>query len=94
MIQYTGSVDFSRSDKPRFRNPGTCISLKCSGLSCRVLVNDDVIDGTREIKCIANSITCCGGHPTVVEHQKIAAELTAYIKKLMGSNPDSRVGSI
>jgi hypothetical protein len=45
LIRYTGRIDFSMPDKPRFWNPGTYISIRFRGSYCDILVNDEEAGG-------------------------------------------------
>lgn len=45
-IQYTGRIDFSDPQKPRFWAPGVYISTRFAGPSCEVVVNDEQLGGT------------------------------------------------
>ncbi|MFI5161733.1 MAG: SGNH/GDSL hydrolase family protein [Sphingobacteriales bacterium] len=44
-IQYFGRIDFSNPLKPRFWAPGVYIRAKFKGISCEVLINDQVQGG-------------------------------------------------
>ena len=45
-IQYTGRVDFSNPELPRFWSPGVYINIKFIGTSCEVVLNDEMLYGT------------------------------------------------
>ena len=42
-FQYTGRIDFSDPDKPRFWSSGVYIVAKFQGTSCRIILNDEVL---------------------------------------------------
>lgn len=42
-IQYTGRIDFSNKALPRFWSPGVYITIKFTGSSCRIIVNDEML---------------------------------------------------
>jgi hypothetical protein len=44
-IQYTGRIDFTNPVLPRFWQPGVYITMKFSGTSCEVILNDEVLWG-------------------------------------------------
>jgi hypothetical protein len=46
-IQYTGRIDFSNPKVPRFWQPGVYINVKFVGESCEVILNDEVLWGTK-----------------------------------------------
>jgi lysophospholipase L1-like esterase len=46
-IQYTGRIDFTNSKLPRFWQPGVYISTKFAGSNCQVILNDEVLWGTK-----------------------------------------------
>ena len=45
-FQYTGRVDFSNADKPRFWSSGVCIKAKFKGNYCAVILNDEILYGS------------------------------------------------
>lgn len=44
-FQYTGRIDFTNPQAPKFWNPGVYIKAKFKGSSCTVLLNDEVLYG-------------------------------------------------
>src|SRR3982750_1517514 len=44
-FKYTGRVDFTNPEKPRFWSPGVYITTKFKGSSCRLLINDEELFG-------------------------------------------------
>lgn len=46
-IQYTGRIDFSNKMLPRFWQPGVNINVTFEGSRCEVIVNDEVLYGTK-----------------------------------------------
>lgn len=46
-IQYTGRIDFSNPQKPRFWAPGVYITMRFAGPSCAVVVTDEVLGGSK-----------------------------------------------
>ena len=45
-IQYTGRVDFSNPQKPRFWAPGVYLTTRFTGPSCEIVMNDEVLGGS------------------------------------------------
>jgi lysophospholipase L1-like esterase len=45
-IQYTGRIDFSNPQLPRFWQPGVYISFRFRGNACEVLLNDEILWGS------------------------------------------------
>ncbi len=45
-IQYTGRIDFSNPQLPRFWQPGVSISFRFSGTTCELLLNDEMLWGS------------------------------------------------
>lgn len=45
-IQYTGRIDFSNPQLPRFWQPGVYISFRFSGNTCEFLLNDEMLWGS------------------------------------------------
>ncbi len=45
LIQYTGRIDFTNPNLPRFWQPGIYITLKFKGKKCEVILNDEVLWG-------------------------------------------------
>jgi lysophospholipase L1-like esterase len=45
-IQYTGRIDFSNPQLPRFWQPGVYISFRFRGNACEVLLNDEMLWGS------------------------------------------------
>ncbi len=45
-IQYTGRIDFSNPQLPRFWQPGVYISFRFSGNTCDLLLNDEMLWGS------------------------------------------------
>jgi lysophospholipase L1-like esterase len=45
-IQYTGRIDFSHPQLPRFWQPGVYISFRFRGNACEVLLNDEMLWGS------------------------------------------------
>jgi lysophospholipase L1-like esterase len=46
-IQYTGRIDFTNPKLPRFWQPGVYITAKFVGTSCEIILNDEVLWGTK-----------------------------------------------
>ncbi len=44
-IQYTGRIDFTNPQLPRFWQPGVYITFKVKGSFCKVIINDEVLWG-------------------------------------------------
>jgi lysophospholipase L1-like esterase len=44
-IQYTGRVDFSNSEKPKFWASGAYVQIKFSGTYCKLQINDELLWG-------------------------------------------------
>src|SRR5262249_48648533 len=44
-FQYTGRIDFSDPDKPRFWSSGVYIVAKFEGRQCKIILNDEVLYG-------------------------------------------------
>ncbi|GGH12870.1 SGNH/GDSL hydrolase family protein [Mucilaginibacter phyllosphaerae] len=44
-FKYTGRVDFTDPQKPRFWSPGVYITTKFTGTECRLLINDEEMHG-------------------------------------------------
>ena len=45
LIQYTGRIDFSNPQLPRFWQPGVYISFSFMGNNCEIILNDEVLWG-------------------------------------------------
>jgi carbohydrate esterase-like protein/GDSL-like lipase/acylhydrolase family protein len=45
-FQYTGRIDFSDPDKPRFWSGGVYIVAKFKGPTCKIILNDEVLYGS------------------------------------------------
>jgi hypothetical protein len=45
-IQYTGRIDFSNPERPRFWSPGVYIKAKFSGTYCEIVINDEILWGS------------------------------------------------
>jgi hypothetical protein len=45
-FQYTGRIDFSDPDKPRFWSSGVYIEAKFKGRNCKIILNDEVLYGS------------------------------------------------
>jgi hypothetical protein len=45
-FQYTGRIDFSDPDKPRFWSSGVYIAAKFHGTNCKIILNDEVLYGS------------------------------------------------
>jgi Carbohydrate esterase 2 N-terminal/GDSL-like Lipase/Acylhydrolase family len=45
-IQYTGRIDFTDPQRPRFWQPGVYITARFTGNSCQVILNDEVLWGS------------------------------------------------
>ncbi len=45
-IQFTGRVDFSTNELPRFWSPGVYVEAWFSGKTCEIIVNDELLWGT------------------------------------------------
>lgn len=70
-IQYMGRIDFPNPALPRFWSLGVYVKAKFRDTQCEIILNDEVLNSNI--------------HDTdLTEHQKIAKELTSYIKKLKG----------
>lgn len=46
LIQYTGRIDFSNPQLPRFWQPGVYINFTFKGDNCEIILNDEVLWGT------------------------------------------------
>jgi len=46
-IQYTGRIDFANPALPRFWQPGVYITIKFVGTDCQVILNDEILWGTK-----------------------------------------------
>ena len=46
-IQYTGRIDFSNPQLPRFWQPGVYIDFSFEGNDCAIILNDEVLYGTK-----------------------------------------------
>ena len=44
-IQYMGRIDFTNPKLPRFWQPGVTVSIRFTGASCRLIVNDEILWG-------------------------------------------------
>lgn len=47
-IQYTGRIDFTNPKLPRFWQPGVYITIKFSGTSCDIILQDEVLWGKNQ----------------------------------------------
>src|SRR5215467_8432233 len=45
-FQYTGRIDFTDPDKPRFWSSGVYIMAKFKGKNCKVVLNDELLNGS------------------------------------------------
>lgn len=45
-FQYTGRIDFSNAEKPRFWSPGVYVKARFKGTSCSIILNDEVLYGS------------------------------------------------
>lgn len=45
LIQYTGRIDFSNPERPKFYAPGVYLKFTFTGSNCKVLINDEVLYG-------------------------------------------------
>ena len=45
-FEYTGRIDFTDPDKPRFWSSGVYIAAKFQGTSCKIILNDEVLYGS------------------------------------------------
>lgn len=46
-IQYTGRIDFTNPELPRFWQPGVYINAKFTGSTCEVILNDEILWGNK-----------------------------------------------
>ena len=46
-IQYTGRIDFTNPKLPRFWQPGVYITAKFGGETCEMILNDEILWGTK-----------------------------------------------
>lgn len=72
LIQYTGRIDFTNPALPRFWQPGVYVSIRFTGNSCEIILNDEVLWGKNHnylelvVDGVAKRMQTKSAHDTIV----------------------------
>jgi len=94
-IQYTGRIDFSHIDLPRFWQPGVYFNVRFEGSRCEVILNDQVLWGKNHnylevvIDGVAKRIQTKSAHDTIVVADGLSAGAHSL---LVCKNTEANIG--